>query len=195
MQNASGVAFPLKRRFLRGNKPGDFTKSSHTGSGYLIMRGMDCLYKGLLNNHELIRRGKMLLRLDLFIYIWAGSMFLPFLRHPRGNFVVLAWPFSFLCFLSHSARHQIFCIISSWNVSFIWTMQLFYLDEWALLDRDHSNSLSGATEALKASTLRLPVIGGARVSSLRILKCRIQFTYDEIYVQASISVCHPIVHL
>lgn len=40
-----------------------------------------------------------------------------------------------------------------------------YLKEWSLLDRDHSNSLSGATEALKASTLRLPIIGKAVVSA------------------------------
>jgi hypothetical protein len=40
-----------------------------------------------------------------------------------------------------------------------------YLEEWSLLDRNHSNSLSGATEALKASTLRLPVSGKAVVSA------------------------------
>jgi len=34
------------------------------------------------------------------------------------------------------------------------------------LDRDHSSSLQGATEALKASTLRLPVVGKAVVSTL-----------------------------
>ena len=33
------------------------------------------------------------------------------------------------------------------------------MEDWALLDRDHSSSLLGATEALKASTLRLPVVG------------------------------------
>lgn len=38
-----------------------------------------------------------------------------------------------------------------------------YLEEWTLLDRDHLSSLTGAIEALKASTLRLPVISGARV--------------------------------
>ncbi|CAI8604835.1 unnamed protein product [Vicia faba] len=36
--------------------------------------------------------------------------------------------------------------------------QILYLEEWALLDRDHSSSLLGATEALKASTLRLPLV-------------------------------------
>uniref|UniRef100_A0A803MKK0 QWRF motif-containing protein 2 n=1 Tax=Chenopodium quinoa TaxID=63459 RepID=A0A803MKK0_CHEQI len=39
--------------------------------------------------------------------------------------------------------------------------EMAYLEEWSLLDKDHSNSLLGATEALKASTLRLPVVGGA----------------------------------
>jgi hypothetical protein len=34
-----------------------------------------------------------------------------------------------------------------------------FLEEWSLLDRDHSSSLSGATESLKASTLRLPIVG------------------------------------
>lgn len=38
-----------------------------------------------------------------------------------------------------------------------------YLDEWALLEEDHISSLAGAVEDLEASTLRLPVTGGARV--------------------------------
>jgi hypothetical protein len=42
-------------------------------------------------------------------------------------------------------------------------MQIAHLEEWSLLDRDHSSSLEGATEALKASTLRLPVVGKAVV--------------------------------
>ncbi|GAA0158487.1 hypothetical protein LIER_15497 [Lithospermum erythrorhizon] len=35
------------------------------------------------------------------------------------------------------------------------------LEEWASLDKGHCISLLGAIEALKASTLRLPVVGGA----------------------------------
>ncbi|OIV91135.1 hypothetical protein TanjilG_30357 [Lupinus angustifolius] len=35
--------------------------------------------------------------------------------------------------------------------------KISYMEEWSLLDRDHSSSLLGATEALRASTLRLPV--------------------------------------
>jgi hypothetical protein len=41
-----------------------------------------------------------------------------------------------------------------------------YLDHWAALQTEHSSSLSSATEALKASTLRLPVSGGAKVSTI-----------------------------
>lgn len=40
---------------------------------------------------------------------------------------------------------------------------MVYLDDWALLEREHSSSLAGAIEALEACTLRLPVTGGARV--------------------------------
>ena len=46
----------------------------------------------------------------------------------------------------------------------VFMMQMDYLDQWAVLQTDHSTSLSGAIEALRASTLRLPVTGGAKVS-------------------------------
>jgi hypothetical protein len=42
-------------------------------------------------------------------------------------------------------------------------IQIAYLDDWALLEKDHIDSLSGAVEDLEASTLRLPVTGGAKV--------------------------------
>lgn len=42
------------------------------------------------------------------------------------------------------------------------------LEEWASMEGDHSDSLLGAIESLKASTLRLPVVGGATVC---ILQC------------------------
>ena len=38
-----------------------------------------------------------------------------------------------------------------------------YLDQWAVLESDHVDVLSGAIEDLEASTLRLPVTGGAKV--------------------------------
>lgn len=51
--------------------------------------------------------------------------------------------------------------------------QMAYLEDWALLERDHSNSLSGAIEDLQASTLRLPVTGGARadIETIKIAVC------------------------
>ena len=42
-------------------------------------------------------------------------------------------------------------------------LQISCLEEWAHLERDHSSSLLGATEALKASTLRLPIVEKAIV--------------------------------
>ncbi|KAK1315838.1 hypothetical protein QJS10_CPA05g01291 [Acorus calamus] len=41
------------------------------------------------------------------------------------------------------------------------TAEMTHLEEWANMDRDHSSSLSGAVDAMKASTLRLPVVDGA----------------------------------
>ena len=41
--------------------------------------------------------------------------------------------------------------------------QMAYLEDWALLERDHSTSLNGAIKDLEACTLRLPVTGGAKV--------------------------------
>lgn len=40
---------------------------------------------------------------------------------------------------------------------------MMLLDEWDVVDHDYCSSLSAATEALMASTLRLPVVAGARV--------------------------------
>jgi Cu/Ag efflux pump CusA len=43
------------------------------------------------------------------------------------------------------------------------------LEELALIDQDYSRSLSGAIEALQASTLRLPIVDGARVFAIFLL--------------------------
>lgn len=42
-------------------------------------------------------------------------------------------------------------------------IQMAYLDDWAVLERDHASSLSGLVEDLEASTVRVPLTGGARV--------------------------------
>ncbi|XP_021892352.1 QWRF motif-containing protein 2 [Carica papaya] len=65
--------------------------------------------------------------------------------------------------------------------------QMVYLEEWALLDRDHSSSLSGATEALRASTLRLPVVGKA-TADIQNLKDAVGSAVDVMQAMAS-SIC------
>ncbi|KAJ0232154.1 Protein SNOWY COTYLEDON 3 [Hirschfeldia incana] len=62
--------------------------------------------------------------------------------------------------------------------------QMGYLEEWSLLDSDHSDSVLGATEALKASTLRLPIIGKAVVDVLE-LKHAISSAVDVMHAMAS----------
>ncbi|XP_030475558.2 QWRF motif-containing protein 2-like isoform X1 [Syzygium oleosum] len=47
--------------------------------------------------------------------------------------------------------------------------QMTCMEEWSLLERDHSSSLLGATEALRASTLRLPIVGSA-IADMQNLK-------------------------
>lgn len=46
--------------------------------------------------------------------------------------------------------------------------QTTYLEEWLEMERDHSSSLSGTIEALRASTLRLPIVSGARADILEV---------------------------
>ncbi|KAJ4964908.1 hypothetical protein NE237_016757 [Protea cynaroides] len=65
--------------------------------------------------------------------------------------------------------------------------QMTYMEEWALLDRDHSSSLSGAIEALKASTLRLPVVGGAK-ADIQNVKDAVGSAVDVMQAMAS-SIC------
>ncbi|KAK6938596.1 QWRF family [Dillenia turbinata] len=67
--------------------------------------------------------------------------------------------------LRHSVRdkrNELQLMKQNLKVSSILTAQMKYLEEWARLDQDHSSSLSGLGEVLKANTLRLP-LGGARV--------------------------------
>ncbi|CAL0320735.1 unnamed protein product [Lupinus luteus] len=63
--------------------------------------------------------------------------------------------------LRHSVilkRTKLLLLRQNLKLSSILKGQISYLEEWALLDRDHSSSLLGATDALRASTLRLPVV-------------------------------------
>lgn len=65
--------------------------------------------------------------------------------------------------------------------------QMPYLEEWALLDRDYLSSLLGATEALKASTLRLPIVGKA-VADIQSLKDAVGSAVDVMQTMVS-SLC------
>ncbi|KAJ1385468.1 QWRF family [Sesbania bispinosa] len=47
--------------------------------------------------------------------------------------------------------------------------QMIYLEDWAILDPVYCSSLSGAIQALKASTLRLPVVDGAKADVLKVM--------------------------
>ncbi|KAL3824656.1 hypothetical protein ACJIZ3_020685 [Penstemon smallii] len=51
--------------------------------------------------------------------------------------------------------------------------QLTCLDEWASIERDHTNSLTCAIQDLQASTIRIPVAGGARgdIESVKAAVC------------------------
>lgn len=57
--------------------------------------------------------------------------------------------------------------------------QLAYLEDWALLERDHSTSLDGAIKDLEASTLRLPLTGGAK-AEIDSLKAAISSAVDVV---------------
>ncbi|KAL8033112.1 hypothetical protein ABFX02_13G140800 [Erythranthe guttata] len=46
--------------------------------------------------------------------------------------------------------------------------QMPYLDEWSTLEEDYSNSLSGTTNALLSSSVRIPVNGGVRADTLEL---------------------------
>ncbi|KAK9705341.1 hypothetical protein RND81_07G049500 [Saponaria officinalis] len=66
--------------------------------------------------------------------------------------------------LRDSVRHkrtQVQLLRQKLKLTSILRGQVTYLEEWALLDEEHSCALQGAIESLMASTLRLPVVGGA----------------------------------
>lgn len=73
------------------------------------------------------------------------------------------------------------------KLTYILQGQMIYLEDCSLLDRDYSNSLSGAIEALRASTLRLPVVDGAR-ADVHNVKDAISSAVDVMQAMAS-SIC------
>ncbi|XP_010687625.2 AUGMIN subunit 8 [Beta vulgaris subsp. vulgaris] len=65
--------------------------------------------------------------------------------------------------------------------------QMAYLEDWALLERDHATSLNGAIKDLEACTLRLPVTGGAK-ADIDSLKAAVSSAVDVMQAMGS-SVC------
>ncbi|EAY88964.1 hypothetical protein OsI_10450 [Oryza sativa Indica Group] len=65
--------------------------------------------------------------------------------------------------------------------------QIYYLDEWSHIEKHHSSALSAAIEALKASTLRLPVVGGAKADAQGV-KEAVNSAVDVMHTMAS-SMC------
>ncbi|XP_038899011.1 QWRF motif-containing protein 2-like [Benincasa hispida] len=66
----------------------------------------------------------------------------------------------------------------------ILSWQMLHLEEWDELDKNFSNSLSGVTEALRASTLRLPVVGAAK-ADVQGIKDAISSAVDVLQTMAS----------
>ncbi|KAL3621084.1 hypothetical protein CASFOL_035996 [Castilleja foliolosa] len=69
-------------------------------------------------------------------------------------------------------RHRLQLLRQKLKLATILKLQMSFLEEWALLDKEHSVSLLGAIEALTASTLRLPIVGAiGDVQSLQDVIC------------------------
>ncbi|KAL2936431.1 AUGMIN subunit 8 [Bienertia sinuspersici] len=67
------------------------------------------------------------------------------------------------------------------------TAEMAYLEDWALLERDHSYSLNGAIKDLEACTVRLPVTGGAK-ADIESLKAAMSSAVDMMQTMGS-SIC------
>ncbi|KAL3515358.1 hypothetical protein ACH5RR_022260 [Cinchona calisaya] len=81
-------------------------------------------------------------------------------------------------------RHRLQLLRQKLKLASILKGQVTCLEDWASLDKDHLISLLGAIESLKASTLRLPVGGGAIVD-IQSLKEAISSAVDMMQAMAS----------
>ncbi|KAF5731844.1 hypothetical protein HS088_TW18G00529 [Tripterygium wilfordii] len=92
--------------------------------------------------------------------------------------------------LRHSVtlkRFKLMLLRQKLKLASILKEQINYLEEWDLLDREHFSSLQGATEALKATTLRLPVVGKT-TADIQDLKDAVGSAVDVMHAMAS-SIC------
>ncbi|CAH8367100.1 unnamed protein product [Eruca vesicaria subsp. sativa] len=69
----------------------------------------------------------------------------------------------------------------------ILSKQMVYLEDWAILEREHVSSLAGAIADLEANTLRLPLTGGTKVE-LGSLKLAMSSALDVMQNMGS-SIC------
>lgn len=81
-------------------------------------------------------------------------------------------------------RHRLQLLRQKLKLASILKAQIIFLEDWAYLDKDHSISLLGAIEALKASTLRLPVGEGA-TADLQSMKDAINSALDLMHLMGS----------
>ncbi|KAL2512083.1 QWRF motif-containing protein 2 [Abeliophyllum distichum] len=84
-------------------------------------------------------------------------------------------------------RHRLQLLRQKLKLASILKGQMTFLEDGGSLDKDQSISLLGAIEALKASTLRLPVVGGATADILS-LKDAIGSAVDVMQAMTS-SIC------
>ncbi|GAB4853441.1 hypothetical protein Ancab_017631 [Ancistrocladus abbreviatus] len=92
--------------------------------------------------------------------------------------------------LRDSVRHkrtQLQLLRQKLKLTSILRGQMTYLEQWSHLDKEHCGSLQGAIKALKASTLRLPVVGGA-IADIQAVKEAIDAAVDVMQAMAS-SLC------
>ncbi|KAK1439963.1 hypothetical protein QVD17_05788 [Tagetes erecta] len=81
-------------------------------------------------------------------------------------------------------RHRLQLLRQKLRLASILKAQMVFLEDWAYLDKDHSISLLGAIESLKASTLRLPVGEGA-TADLQSMKDAISSALDVMQAMCS----------
>ncbi|KAJ0582978.1 putative QWRF family protein [Helianthus annuus] len=81
-------------------------------------------------------------------------------------------------------RHRLQLLRQKLKLASILKAQMVFLEDWAYLDKNHSISLLGAIEALKASTLRLPVAAGA-TADLQSMKDAISSAFDVMQAMGS----------
>lgn len=81
-------------------------------------------------------------------------------------------------------RHRLQLLRQKLKLASILKAQIIFLEDWSYLDKDHSISLLGAIESLKASTLRLPVGAGA-TADLQSMKDAINSALDLMQAMGS----------